>query len=148
MLKKGDIMMKNMISAAILLMILQAVVYAANYDNPIEGKLKAVYSDFITITVPATVTKSPDTNASDTGDLDIKVNAGTVYDNFTQLSDLKQGDTISVTYHEEGKGGKTTAERIVRTQLAAQPAASSVTTTQTTVTTTTVTNREGNDYDQ
>ena len=126
-------------------MVLGASAHAANYDNPIEGRLKAVYGDFITITVPSTVTKAPDANTFYTGDLDMKISPGTAYDNFTQLSDLKQGDIVSVTYHEaDSPNNKKVADRISRTQFASEAAAPSTTTTQTTVTTTTVTNSETN----
>ena len=135
--------MRNILLALALSMVVGMSAHAANYDDPIEGRLKAVYSDFITITVPSTVTKSPDANAAYTGDLDMKITPSTVYDNVSQLSDLKQGDMISVTYHEtDAPNNKKVADRITRIQMASEVIVPSTVTTQTTVTTTTVTNSE------
>ena len=123
-------------------MSLGAAAYAANLENPVEGKLKALYSDYITITITSMVTKSPEVSASSLGDIDIKIDASTSFDNFHQLSDLKQGDLLSVSYNEKNVGNNKVAEHIKRTQLASDLNDTSVSTTQTTVTTTTVTNKE------
>lgn len=66
-------------------LIFPGMIGAANSDNPIDGRLNAVYSDFITLTIPSQVTKSPDVNKFDTGELAIQVDSQTGYENFDQL---------------------------------------------------------------
>ena len=136
--------MKRIIVGTVLSMVFGMSAYAANLDNPVEGKLKAIYTDYITITIPSLVSKAPEVNTSSLGDLDIKINSSTAFDNFNRLSDLKQGDRLSVTYDENNPGNNKVADRIRRTKLASDSDVSSSSTTQTTVTTTTVTNSETN----
>lgn len=70
---------------------------AANYDNPIQGVLRAIFGNSITVEVPSLVSKSP-TSDDQNGSLTFVVNSSTNYTNFHQLSDLKEGDTVSVGY--------------------------------------------------
>ena len=133
--------MKTLILGIFSVLLLASPLYAANYDNPIQGTLKSVYADFITINIPSTFIKSPDTNTPADGDLSIKTEPSTAYVEFNQLSDLKEGDLVEVTYHEQidpRVGNKKIAEKIRRIALAGtyQPETA---TTQTVVTTTTIT---------
>lgn len=136
--------MKKMTLVLLAVLGLTASAIAANYDNPIEGTLKSVYADFITITIPSTVTKSPDSNQYD-GNLAIKLTPSTTYDQFNQLSDLKSGDLIRVTYHEDPTTkmhDQKIADRI--TKLQSVDESSMETTTTKTVVTTTVTSNTVN----
>ena len=136
--------MKKTLLGLALLLSMTGMVYAANYDNPIEGRLKALYSDFITLSIPSTVSRSSDVNALPYGDMDINLIPGTAYVNFHRLTDLKQGDTVSVLYFENNRGNKNVASRITKIRSASDPVVDSVTTTNTTVTTSTVTHKEVN----
>ena len=126
--------------AVVMLVFMFAVVSQAATDaNPIEGRLKAVYSDFITITVFPDTMKSADMNTSNGGELSFKVDSQTAYDNIARLTELKEGDKIRIEYKEDK--GRNTAVTI--TKLDSGPARVETTQqTTTTITTTTVTSPE------
>ncbi len=107
--------------------------------GPVEGRIKAVYSDFITIAVPDSGAKSTDANIDKGGDLNFRINSSaTLYKNFSTLTDLKEGDKVSIVYSEERNGNM--ASMITKLDSADVTAAgidAPSTTTTTTVTTTT-----------
>lgn len=129
--------MKKILLAIVLSVVVSGAAYAANQNNPIDGTIKAIYGDVITLSVPSTVDKSSDVKQLPAGYMDIKTNAETVYDNFNRLTDLKQGDSVEISYDYDTRGKNKVAKRVTRTEPA-DGAATSVTTTKTTVTTTTV----------
>ena len=88
-------MKKIILSVALLLM--SGHVWAANYDDPIDGYFKGVYGDTFTIQVPSLVSKSP-TTGDQTGDLSFQFRSDTNYQNFHQLTDLSKGDAVRVEY--------------------------------------------------
>ena len=129
---------KRIMALALTAMSLCAIVaQAATYADPIEGRLRSVYSDFITLTVSPEMMKSPDINTSNGGELAFKVDSQTGYDNIAGLTDLKEGDKLKVEYKEEK--GKNIATMISKLESAAPANGVAAQQTTTTVTTTTVT---------
>ncbi len=126
---------KNLLSIVLGLLVCTAATLsqAATYDNPIEGRLKSVYSDFITIKVFSESMKSPDMNKTNGGDLAFKMDSQTGYENFHKLTDLQEGDKISIKYKK--LKGKNTAVMI--SKLDSGPAPVEVVQQRTTTTTTT-----------
>ncbi len=116
--------------------------YAANFNNPVEGRLKAVYGDFISVIIPSTTMKSNDSNDMKKGELTMKLSPSTRYENFSQLSDLKSGDLVRVTYEEglAAKDSSFTATHITKLESATDGTkeVSTTSVTTTTVTTNTV----------
>jgi hypothetical protein len=105
--------------------------------GPIEGKLKRVYSDTITLDVPAQG-RSNDSINGGTGEFAVNVDGQTTYQNFVRLSDLREGDQIQVQYNEDNR--KKIATSIMKVASAGTDTVSAGAETQvTTVTTTTTT---------
>jgi hypothetical protein len=114
--------------------------WAANFSDPIDGVFRNIYGDSITIGVPSLVSKSPAYDDQN-GELTFKVNADTVYRNFSQLTDIKQGDPVRVEYKDNsnGKDGQLVATGITKLGEAPVIASGVVTTPSSTVQTVTTT---------
>ena len=72
--------------------------HAAITANPVEGRLRTVYSDFITVAVPPEMYRSNDSNQADIGEMKVNIDASTHYANFNQLGELKEGDQVRVEF--------------------------------------------------
>ena len=85
-------MKKQMLSLAVagLMVVGASMAGAMSYKDvgPVEGRLKAVYSDFITIAAsPANVSKAPESNAYPSGDFSVRVEGGTYGNIYRILGD-------------------------------------------------------------
>ena len=98
-------------------------VQAANYDDPVEGILKGVHGDTITVEIPSKVSKSAESNDLANGVLMFQLNSNTGYRNFHQLSELKEGDRVQVDYTEDpnGKMKRPVAEIITKVDSVVEP---------------------------
>jgi hypothetical protein len=104
-------------SLAVCAAVLAGKAWAANYSDPIDGVFRGLYGDTITIEVPSLVSKSPDINEGQNGNLSFRIDTNTGYTNFNQLTDLRNGDPIRIEYVKDA-AGKTPntmyAERITK----------------------------------
>jgi hypothetical protein len=130
--------MYKILSLTVLLFALSGHAWAANFSNPVDGVFRNIYGDSITIGVPSLTSQSPASNDQN-GELSFQVNAGTAYRNFNQLTDLKQGDAVSVEYKgtPNSKDNQLFATGITKTGDAPVNVSSTATTVQTVTTTTT-----------
>lgn len=101
----------------------------------VHGKLKAVYSDFFTVTTIGD-SKSNDVNLDQRGELSFKIDGQTHFKNVDELDDLKEGDEIEVRYrHEDGQNVAnfvTLEDRAVKSSGVRKKTTTTVTTTTTT----------------
>ena len=134
--------MKRIIMFMMLAFMPVLVSQAANYNvGPVEGRLKNVYGNSITISVVSDQDRAPDANLKNTGDLSFKVDSATAYKNVASLSNLKEGDRISIEYTEDRNGNMATLvskleTTVVATDVTTVDVPAATTTTTTTVTTT------------
>ena len=101
---------------------------APNYSDPIDGIFNGVYGDTIYVIVPSQVSKSPVTNQNQSGELSFIFNANTAYTNFSQLSQLNNGDPVRVEYKED-LTGKAKQQMVATAITKLQTAAPTVTVT-------------------
>jgi hypothetical protein len=92
----------NMVAGAMVI-VPTALLAATNYNvGPVEGRLKAVFSDSITLNiVPHNNERAPESNLYPSGDFSVRVNQDTRYENFNTLSQLKEGDWVRLTYRQD-----------------------------------------------
>lgn len=105
---------------------------AIRNTNPVEGKIKNIYTDMFTISVVPEAEKSSEINTSGGGEIAFRIDSSTGYENFNTLTELKEGDVVEVTYQDNNKSRDRIATLITKSD-------SSTTTERTTTTTTTTT---------